>query len=140
MFLLSQGILTPWNVWSQNLKTDSLLKIVKTTQSDNIKIDALLKLADFYSKNNNNSLAEKTYLQAIALSRQTKNKRLKAKTLKQAGIYYFSQNNPKNAQVYFQEALLLYRNLKDTSKICIIYNNMHFKKSLRDIPRIDCSC
>ena len=108
---------------AQNL--DSLLRVINSEKVDNeIKGNTLLTLADYYLKINNDVLAEKTYQRSLEISKKIKNKQLRAKILKQMGVYYFSKNKPSKALIYFQKALLFYKYLRDTVKICTIYNNL----------------
>lgn len=95
------------NFYSQNVKTDSLTRLLSTHQkNDKTKVIILNKLAySLYLTNTDTVklLAE----QALNLSRQLGYKRGEANSLRLIGVYYDMKSNYPMALKFYQDALLL---------------------------------
>jgi len=102
----------------QQIRLDSLLKIIKTEKNDSVKVNCLLSIADYYSNETPDKAiyyANKAKNTAIYL----KNRILYARCLMEIGWYYYQLGNYAQTLKNYFEALKVYKpsELKYTSAV-----------------------
>jgi len=109
-FFLSEFVI------SQDIKIDSLLKVIKTEKSDSLKVGNLLKIADYYS---NESPYKSIYYanKAKNIAIHLKNHIAIARCLNEIGWYYYQLGDYSQTLKNYFDALKVYKpsDLKYTS-------------------------
>ncbi|MBX2841617.1 MAG: tetratricopeptide repeat protein [Flammeovirgaceae bacterium] len=107
----------------QNLKEDSLKKIINTHDSDSARIEAMMKLSIYYYRSDINQ-ALTIASQAVDLSSTINFRRGLAYSHFILGKIYGRQNDPKLSLKEYLLSLKVYQELNDKTYICKIFNNI----------------
>ena len=111
------------HVFGQNSEVDSLQKLIGKAESDTVKIDLLLSLSKTYF-NSSTSEAIKYATEAKTLSEKTGYKKGLAQSLKNIGIGYYLQSNYVNTLDYWQQSLVVFREINDKAGLANILSNL----------------
>ncbi len=94
------------------------LEILENVPNANVQIDCLNSLAFLYWQQGETALAIETFENLISKSRANKNKRGLANGLANFAYVYITQNDLEKAQNLLEQAILIYREVKNMVNLC----------------------
>ncbi len=94
------------------------LEILENEPNANVQIDCLNQLAFLYWQQGETALAIQTFENLISKSRANKNLRGLANGLANFAYVYMTQNNLEKAQNLLEQAILIYREVKNMVNLC----------------------
>ncbi len=123
VFFFISNILLSCFCFAQNTKTDSLKRIIATTQDDSIKVDALLALSKSYFSSSPEE-ALRIGNEAKNLAEKVKYSKGYAYALKNIGVAYYNQAKYVETLSYWQQSLSMFDSIGDKNGSANILSNL----------------
>ena len=118
----------------QSIKTDSVLRVFKTSSNDSLKIEALYELTRLY-RHSDVAKALDYANQGIKLAKATGYDKLAAEAANYLGILYHELGDLEQTLYYFYQVQAFYELRQDSLSLSRVYNNLGL--ILKDLGRED---